>query len=1277
MDSDLPPSSEHSADLTADSTVDSSAPTTHYSDLRFLDRLLSWDSESTTAGGKAPAVSPPVGPLGDYDLVKLLGQGGMGMVYEARHCVHGHVVALKTMWCDDPAARARLKREFRQCSDVVGPHLVTLYELCVDGPCCFFTMELVRGVDFLAHVGGGPGTVFDEPRLRAALPQLIDGVSALHEAGRLHRDVKPSNIMVREDGQVVLIDYGLAVEMHAWRSHGSFEHLAGTLSYMAPERFRREPVSPASDWYSVGVVLYRVLTGQLPYPGNDWGTLHEQIRNAPPAPAVLNPDAPEDLSALCMNLLAHNPADRLAGPQIRQWLDHRRVAWPTRPNAGSEYPVEPFVGRADHLARMKAGVESLTSGQPSLMLLAGRSGVGKSTLLRRFLASLQTSKNVLVLAGRCLEQERVPFKAWDAVIESLIRHLHRMSVVAIQSLIPLHARAMTRVFPAFGQIQAFTAMPDRGSVDYDQHELRRRAILALRELLCRLGNQYVLVLAVDDAQWGDEDSIDLLEAVLRPPDPPTLLYLVSYRIENQDSSPFTRRLLDATAPLIAPARQITLSVEELSPAETEEFVVSLLEPGSTVATSQVAQIVRESEGNPFFVRMLVRHQLLGMRSDRLDDGGSPGTLDQVLLGQMETLLPLERRLLEVVSLASGPLSTDRACRTLDISPAAGQETILTLRIKQWLRTERAVDQESLEAYHDRIREVVVRHLPAGERKEWHRRLATVLEDTAAGDLEQIAIHWSGADEKQRAGQYFAIAADQAGRALAFHRAAVLYHRSLDLLSAEEAHRLVLRKKIAEALALAGRGAEAAGAFLAAAQECESEALALRQQAAEQYLKSGNVDVGLEVFRTVLQQIGEQWPTSRRWLPLALLVRRGRLWLRGLRFRRRNASDVPATELTRLDVCWTVYAGLSLVDQVRAAYFQVRGLHLALRAGEPFRVARAIMSEATHIATAGPSAHRRVAILFDEADKLVRESNTPQARGLLHMASGIAIFLEGRWHAARGKCVQAVETLQAECPGTTWEQVTANTFLFWSLTYHGRFAELRARFPACWNDALARGDRNAELNYGTYSMILLRLCEDDEPRGTEELRCMQGQWVQQGFHVQHLNCLWSRTKLDLYAGRAAAAWQRLELADREVNHSFLLRIQVLRVYHRYLRGTAALAAASQSSRPAEPLRRVSETIRLLGNEDARWARALGGLLRAGLAARGEDRAATAALYRAAADELAGVEMDHLAAAARYRQGQFSDPAESEALCRDAITWMRQQAVANPEQLIHLFAPCHPP
>ena len=224
----------------------------------------------------------PSPTIGGYTVRHLIGRGGSGTVYAAVG-PDGEPVALKVLQGYTPAALYRLKIEFRALAGVVHPNLVPLHKLVIHAGQAFLTMELIDGVDFLRHVRGESGRRADIPKLRAALAQLVAGIAALHAAGKLHRDIKPSNVLVTTENRVAILDFGLVHDLADDQSISrSYETVVGTPAYMAPELATGLQPRPASDWYSVGVMLYEALVGELPFTGSGLEVLCAKCREDPP-----------------------------------------------------------------------------------------------------------------------------------------------------------------------------------------------------------------------------------------------------------------------------------------------------------------------------------------------------------------------------------------------------------------------------------------------------------------------------------------------------------------------------------------------------------------------------------------------------------------------------------------------------------------------------------------------------------------------------------------------------------------------------------------------------------------------------------------------------------------------------------------------------------------------------------------------------------------------------------------------------------------------------------
>jgi hypothetical protein len=1195
-----------------------------------------------------------------YDLVRELGHGGMGVVYEARDTRHGRPVALKVMQWFDPAALYRFKQEFRTLAGLNHPNLVTLYELVADGRQWYFTMELLDGVDFLTHVHAPAGPV-RLARLRECLAQLAQGVLALHAAGKLHRDIKPRNVLVSRAGRVVLLDFGLAADLD--RSGQYLSHhpgLLGTVDYMAPEQAAARPVSPASDWYAVGVMLYHALAGCTPFAGNPYEILAAKQQRDPP-PLEVSPEVPDDLARLCMDLLQREPADRPRGPEILRRLqaDSPQSSVPSPPS--SEVPL---VGRRPHLEALDDAFRATRQGKTVVVAVHGRSGAGKSALLRSFLDGLTDRGEAVVLAGRCYEQESVPYKALDSLIDVLTRYLDGLPAAEVQALLPRYILALARLFPVLRRVDAVASAPTLSGDVSDPVEVRRRALTALRDLLGRLGDRRPLVVAIDDLQWGDSDSAALLEDLLAPPDPPVLLLAGAYRSEDEQSSPFLaafHKLQES-----APVEGRRLAVEPLTPQERRELALMLLGSDDPVAAAHAEAIGRQSGGYPFFVHELVRY-LHGGQS--LQEAGSGSYSLRDMLWERVMRLPEEaQRLLEVVAVAGRPLRQEDACRAADLG---GEElqALAQLRAARLLRSAGPAERGEIETYHDRVRETVTVRLEPEVRKRHHRRLAEVLEAAGAADAELLAVHLEAGGELVRAGGYYARAAGQAAQALAFDRSASLYGRALELLGVKGDEERRLRARRGDALAGAGRGAEAAREYLAAAETSEAgEALDLRRRAVLQLLSSGHIDAGLAALRKVLTDVGLHLPHTPRAALWGLLGQRALLYLRGLRFRRCEAECIPAAELMRLDVCLSAAVGVSIVDTVQGGYFQAQALRLALRAGEPGRLVPALALEGAHESIGGARKRRRADRMLRAADGLARELGRPYELGVVAMARGIAAALAGEWEDGRAFCDEAAAIFRNKCTGVPWELGTSHRFALWPLMFMGEVAEIARRLPGLIKEAKERDDLYGVTNLCLGMRTFVHLAADEPETARRELAEAMDRWSHHGFHVQHQNRLYDESQIDLYQGDAAAAWRRITETWPLLGRSHHLRVQQVRIYQVHLRGRAALAAGGDPTL----VRSARRDARALWHERAPWAQALARLLEAGVAARRGDGQA-AGLLRDAAERCDAAKMRLYAAAARRRLGELTGGEEGRALVAEADKWMAGQGVANPVRMTALLVP----
>ncbi len=1176
-----------------------------------------------------------------FELRRRIGSGGMGEVFEAYDRDTAETVALKTLARADGDTVMRFKREFRALQSTSHQNLVNLRELIRDGDHWFLTMELVRGQHFLEHVRN------DTPRLRAALHQLVQGLRVLHDGGLIHRDIKPSNVMVSSEGRVVLLDFGLVTALDPARQSVD-GRATGTVEYMAPEQAVGRQVTEAADWYSVGVMLFEALTGDVPHTGHPLQIMISKQQNEAPAPESIAPDAPADLLSLCKDLLEIEPSDRPSGAEIARRLgivetELKRV---TPVSRGSGRSV--FIGRERELTELAASFERAHR-EPVVHLIVGESGIGKSQLVTHFTKLIHDQEpSALVLHGRCYERETVPYKALDGVADGIAQHLAHMSSDAIQPLLPDAPGLLVRLFPVFLRIEAIASAPVQRDELVEPQEQRRRMFGMLRQLLAAISADRRVVIAIDDLQWADADSFLLLRELLRGQGAPRVLVLATARnVADAETMP-----VEGIVEALADVSVLRMPLGPLS-ADESRVLAERLAP-ALAGKVDVDRVAREAGGHPMFLAEILRHL------DSLGDDTPTATLDAALTSRVALLRADARGLLELVCIAGAPISLEVASSACKLDGTALARAIASLRVASLAREVQRGRGLALEPYHDRVRESVAGGIAESQLRELHARLAIALEASGEqGNPQLLLRHFRLARLPERAARYAEEAAQRSLAAHAFDQAARLWQVALDITARDAADRRRLLLRLGEALVAAGRGAEAAEVYLQAAEGADRAIrLDCHRHVAEQLLISGRIERGVKSLHALLEEIGIDAPVTPRAALFSLLRHRLRLRLRGYRFKERHRSEIADAEILRLDVLQIASKGLSVVDTIRGADFQTRQLLLALQSGSRSHIAHAMSLEATYQATQGKLAQSLA--MFAHARAIAGEQPDDYMLALLGGGEGIAAYFVG--DAPRAvELLVAAEALIRRVPGASWENSSMKLFYMFVVRLIGDYASMRERYRQYAVEAQQRGDRYVESTMRRVC-VPMWLADDDPAEAARELA--RATWVPEtaGYHVQHFHELVGRGEIALYTGEPADEAALRDGFER-LSRSLLLRIRSIRTQHEYLRGRLAIAGNSSP-------RTVERHARALAKFDNPVARAWGQLLRGGVAIRGGDRARAEKLLEDAEKTALAAGMKLTVAAVRFR---LSELRGDDALRASASAEMAALGVRVPARMTALLIP----
>ncbi|MDJ0841730.1 MAG: AAA family ATPase [Acidobacteriota bacterium] len=561
--------------------------------------------------------------LTGYTIIDQLYAGLSSQVYRTIRASDDKPVILKVapLSRGDFKILTRYRRELEVLTSLRAPNVIECYRLVKNQTQLILILEDF-GADSLAnHLRGGR---FPFEEVLEIAVSVAGALAQIHSAHIIHKDINPSNIVYNRDtGTVKLIDFGIStVLQQEWGVSGNPAGLEGTPAYIAPEQTGRtaRALDHRADLYAFGVTLYELFTGRLPFAGSDLLELvHCHLAVSPTPPRDLSPELPISISELVMKLLAKTPEERYQSAQgVREDLWDCLKSFRA---AGRVVPIE--LGRHDHpshfelpgkiygrdreISRLREAYQAFRQGALCSVLVSGAGGIGKSSLVRTCMQSF-LGHHGYFLSGKFDQLTRdVPYSALVGAFRDLIRQLlmQKEDQVAlwrrrILDAIEPNGQLIVNVIPEVELIIG----PQSPVYDLEPAAARKRFNLVFGDfvgLFCQ--KEKPLVLFLDDMQWADSASLDLIGRITMDPTTRSLMLIEAYRSEEVTAThPFMLRVADRRE------RGIDIVDIPLGPLEEESaaaLVADALRRKPAYARPAAQALWKKTAGNPFFIRQLL------------------------------------------------------------------------------------------------------------------------------------------------------------------------------------------------------------------------------------------------------------------------------------------------------------------------------------------------------------------------------------------------------------------------------------------------------------------------------------------------------------------------------------------------------------------------------------------------------------------------------------------------------------------------------------------------
>jgi tetratricopeptide (TPR) repeat protein len=762
-----------------------------------LDRPL--DSVAAEAIDEAQNPAAPDEQVGPYRIVSEIGRGGMGVVYKAEDPRLGRYVALKFLSPDltgSAQAKRRLLAEARAASVLDHPNICTVYDVGETGDKgLFFAMAYYEGQTLGERLEQGPLSVNEALGIGMQVAAALDHA---HQAGVVHRDVKPSNIFLTTRGEAKVLDFGLAKQ--GWSTLTDPGTRIGTLAYMSPEQAMGKPVDHRTDLWSLGVVLYEMVAGRKPFQGENGQALLYAILNEP---LLTERPLPAAWSRIVQRALEKQPEHRYQSARdLREELQDLQEALEQGSTqseivaavpAGAASPRS--VGRERELAELRAAYQGCAAGRGAVLCITGEPGMGKTTLVEDFLAGLTANPPSCCMArGRCSERlagsdAYLPvLEALESLTESeardlVVRLMKEKAPTWYVQIAPLAAGADASFAAVLADVKVAS-----------QERMKRELTVFFQEL----SRRRPVVLFWDDLHWADVSTVDVLSYLGSRCDALRLLLLATYRPSD---------LHLAKHPFLQVQRELQgrglcqeISLDFLGERDITRYLER--EFPDHRFPSFLASLVRSrTEGNPLFVVELVRylrdrgviaeqdgHWVLAQSAQQIQRD-LPESIRGMIARKLDRLEEEDRRLLDAAAVQGQQFDSATVARVLDGDVSLVEERLADLgrrhRLVQSLEEKEHPDGTLTQRYgfvHVLYQNALYAALPARRKATWSAAVAEALLAFWGQESGRVAVDlaylFEAARQFDRAADHFLLAARHAASLYANEEAALLAGRAI-------------------------------------------------------------------------------------------------------------------------------------------------------------------------------------------------------------------------------------------------------------------------------------------------------------------------------------------------------------------------------------------------------------------------------------------------------------------------------------------------------------------